>query len=64
MITAHYTIGDKPRGTGGVSLTTKSQEFLTIDALEDFLSYNRAYIKELRFSGILTFSSLEDEENN
>jgi hypothetical protein len=63
MITAHFTLTEKPRGAGDNQVSPKlAQDFETIGQLEDFLAYNRAYIVELKFSGSLNFN--QDLEAN
>lgn len=48
MLTAKYTIENQwEKG----EIFSKEQDFQTIDDLENFLAYNRAYIRELSFSG-------------
>jgi hypothetical protein len=63
MITAHYTLTEKPRGAGDNTLTPPlAQDFETIGELEHFLAYNRAYIVKLSFVGSLDFN--QDLEAN
>ena len=64
MITAHYTLTEKPRGAGDNQITPPlAQDFETIGDLEHFLAYNRAYIVEINFTGSLNFNQdLEDTE--
>lgn len=63
MITAHYTLTEKPRGAGDNTVSPKlAQDFETIGELEHFLAYNRAYIVELNFTGSLNFN--QDLEEN
>lgn len=58
MITANFTLTEKPRGSGDNKVSPKlAQDFETIDELEHFLAYNRAYIVELSFKGSLNFES-------
>ena len=61
MITAQYVIGDKPRGSSGIEYRKREEEFTTIDDLENFLAYNRAYIVELSFSGSIKYEVPEEE---
>ena len=60
MLTAHYTIGDKPRGNGDINYRESQQDFDTINGLEDFLSYNRAYITKIRFTGNIDYTYEEE----
>jgi len=61
MITAHYTIGRNVRGNSDNEYITREEDFATIDELENFLAYNRAYITELTFTGSINFLNEEDE---
>jgi hypothetical protein len=57
MITANFTLTEKPRGSGDNQVSPPlSQDFDTIGELEFFLAYNRAYIVELNFTGSLNFN--------
>lgn len=57
MITANYTLTEKPRGAGDNQASPpRAQDFENIGELEHFLAYNRAYIVELNFSGSLNFN--------
>jgi hypothetical protein len=60
MLTAEYTIGNKPRGSEDIIYRNTAQEFATIDGLEDFLAYNRAYITKIKFHGKLDYTMEED----
>jgi hypothetical protein len=60
-ITAHYTIGDKPRGSRGIEYRKRTQQFASFESLEDFLSYNRAYIIELSFTGSIEYIPLNND---
>lgn len=63
MVTAHYTLTEKPRGAGDNSVSPKlAQDFETIDELENFLAYNRAYIVELNFTGSFNLNSYLEGE--
>jgi len=57
MITAHYTIGRNVRGNSNNEYITREEDFATIDELENFLAYNRAYITELTFTGSIKYES-------
>jgi hypothetical protein len=49
MITAKYTLADTP---GGTKIKVKNEQvFETINELEHFIAYNRAYFVSLKFSG-------------
>jgi hypothetical protein len=48
MLTAHYKIINQ---WNKEEVSEHEQNFARIDALEDFLAYNRAYIVELSFTG-------------
>jgi len=48
MITAKYTIENQWKAG---EIFSQEQEFYTINELEDFLAYNRAYIRKLQFTG-------------
>lgn len=57
MITGHFTLSEKPRGSDSNQLSPLlMQEFYTVSDLEKFLSYNHAYIVELNFTGSLNFN--------
>ena len=63
MITAHFTVTDKPRGAQDNSLSPRlARDFETIDELQHFLAYNRAHIVNLEFSGSFDFAT-DLEEN-
>ena len=63
MITAHFTLTEKPRGSGDNQVSPKlAQDFETIGELEHFLAYNRAYIVKINFTGSLNFN--QDLEGN
>ena len=52
MITGYFTLTEKPRGAGDNQLSPPlMQDFNTVDELEKFLAYNRAYIVSLSFTG-------------
>jgi hypothetical protein len=55
MLTAHYKIINQ---WNREEVSEQEQDFARIDALEDFLAYNRAYIIALSFTG-----SFEKEDN-
>jgi len=48
MLTAHYRIINQ---WNREEVSEQEQDFARIDALEDFLAYNRAYIIALSFTG-------------
>ena len=57
MITANFTLTEKPRGAGDNQVSPPlAQDFDTIGQLEDFLAYNRAYIVKISFTGSLDFN--------
>ena len=63
MITAKFTLTEKPRGAGDNKVSPKlAQDFETIGELEHFLAYNRAYIVKISFTGSLDFN--QDLEEN
>ena len=52
MLTGYFTLTEKPRGAGDNQLSPPlMQDFNTVDELEKFLAYNRAYIVSLSFTG-------------
>jgi hypothetical protein len=57
MITANYTLTEKPRGAGDNKVSPPlAQDFENIGELEHFLAYNRAYIVKINFTGSLNFN--------